>query len=145
MAKIDFTGLAPEITAYISRLETQLKEQSKTVESQKVRIDQLMDTLARFQKSMYGQSSEKRKYVLGEDNNQLSLFNEAEAEENRHAPEADKVAVAGHTRKAKRNKEELTEDLPVVEILCELEDDKLVCEEWTENCECLAKKRFGKN
>lgn len=136
MKTIDLKGLSPELTAYISKLETQLQEQttklqeqSKTVESQKVRIDRLMNMLANFQKTLYGQSSEKSKYVLGEDSQQLSLFNEAEAESNRHAPEPDKVAVAGHTRKAKRTKEELAADLPVVEILCELDDEKLVCEE----------------
>ncbi|ACV62308.1 transposase IS66 [Desulfofarcimen acetoxidans DSM 771] len=123
------TGLTPEVTEYISKLETQLQEQFKTVELQKVRIDRLTDILVKFQKSMYGQSSEKSKYVLGEDNNQLSLFNEAEVESNRHAPEPNKVAVAGHTRKAKRTKEELAANLPVVEILCELEEDKLLCEE----------------
>lgn len=69
---------------------------------------------------MYGQSSEKRKYVLGEENNQISLFNEAEAESNRHAPEPDKVSVTGHTRKAKRTKEELAADASVAEIVCDL-------------------------
>jgi transposase len=92
MKTIDLTGLAPEVTEYISKLElqlnvqtTQLKEQetqlqdhSKTVESMKVRIDRLMDMLAKFQKSMFGQSSEKSKFVLGEETNQLSLFNEAD-------------------------------------------------------------------
>lgn len=38
---MNLTGLAPEITEYISRLETQLQVHSKTVESQQVRIDQL--------------------------------------------------------------------------------------------------------
>jgi len=130
------TGLSPEVTAYILSLETQLKEQTtqlqertKTLESQKIRIDQLMEMLANFQKAMYGQSSEKRKYVLGEEDNQLSLFNEAEAESNHKAPEPDKVSVAGHTRKAKRTKEELAANAPVVEIICDLDEEKQVCEE----------------
>lgn len=129
MEKIDLTGLSPEVTAYISKLEAQLQEQTKTVETQQVRIDQLMGMLAKLQKTMYGQSSEKRKYVLGEDDNQLSLFNEAEVEAKRHAPEPTKVSVSGHTRKAKRTKEELAADIPVVEILCELDTEKLDCAE----------------
>lgn len=128
METIDLTGLSPDVTEYISSIKTQLNEQSKTVESQKLRIDQLMDIVAKLQKSMYGQSSEKRKYVLGEDNNQLSLFNEAEAELNRQAPEPDKVSISEHTRKTKRTKEELAADVPVVEILCELDEEKLECE-----------------
>jgi transposase len=122
MEKIDLTELSPEVTEYISRLETQLQEQQ-------VRIDRLMDMLAKSQKAMYGQSSEKSKYVIGEDNNQLSLFNEAEAESNRQAPEPDKVSIAGHVRKARRTREELAADAPVVEIICELDEEKLVCGE----------------
>lgn len=120
-------GLSPEVNEYILSLETQLQEQSKTVESQKVRIDRLMEILANSQKAMYGQSSEKSKYVLGEDDGQISLFNEAEAESNRKAPEPDKVSISEHIRKAKRTREELAADAPVVEIICELEEEKLVC------------------
>lgn len=146
MKTIDLKGVSPEITAYISTLETQLKEQttqlqerSKTVESQKVRIDRLMDMLANFQKTMYGQSSEKSKYVLGEDTNQISLFNEAEAESNNKAPEPDKVAVSEHIRKAKRTKEELAADLPVVEIVCELDKETLECKECSGKMRVLGK------
>jgi len=135
MKTIDCTGLEPDVTEYISRLETQLneqknqlQEQSKTVESQNVRIVQLIDMLANLQKSMYGQSSEKSKYVLGEEDNQISLFNEAEAESNSKAPEPSKVTVTEHIRKAKRTKEEIAANVPVVEILCQLEEEKLNCE-----------------
>lgn len=143
MKTIDLKGVSPEITEYILTLETQLneqttqlQEQSKKVESQKIRIDRLMDMLANFQKTMYGQSSEKSKYVLGEDANQISLFNEAEAESNSKAPEPTKVSVSEHIRKAKRTKEELAADIPVVEILCELDEAKCVCGK------CTGKMRF---
>jgi len=143
MKKQDLTGLSPDITEYISSIEkqleeqtTQLQEKSKTVESQQVRIDRLMNMLANFQKSMYGQSSEKSKYVLGEDTNQISLFNEAEAESNSKAPEPSKVSIAEHTRKPKRTKEELAANVPVIEILHELDQDKLDCNK------CHGKMRF---
>jgi len=127
MEKIDLKGLPPKVNEYISRLENQVQEQSKTVESQKVRIDQLMDILAKFQKTTFGQSSEKSKYVLGGDNGQISLFNEAEAESKRQAPEPDKISISGHIRKARRTRDELAADAPVVEIICELDEEKLVC------------------
>ena len=134
MKTIDYTALSSDVTEYISRLETQLNEQktqlqdqSKTVESQKVRIVRLTDMLANLQKSMFGQSSEKSKYVLDDDNSQLSLFNEAEAESNSKAPEPSKATVTEHIRKAKRTKEELAANVPVVEILCELDEEKLGC------------------
>ena len=152
MKTIDCTDLAPDVIEYISRLETrlneqtnQLHEQSKTVESQNVRIVRLIDMLANLQKSMYGQSSEKSKYVLGEEENQISLFNEAEAESNSKAPEPSKVAVTEHIRKAKRTKEELAANVPVVEILCELDEEKLDCEICDGKCGFSAKRPFGKN
>ena len=141
-------GLPPEVTEYILKLETQLKEQetklqqqSKTVETQKVRIDQLMNILSNFQKNTYGQSSEKSKYILGEESNQISIFNEAEVEANRNAPEPTVLSVSGHARKAKRTKEELAANLPVVEIICELEDDKLLCGECDGTMRVLGKEQ----
>ena len=121
MEKIDLTGLLPEQIEYISGLE-------KQVENQKLRIDQLMEILAKSQKSMYGQSSEKSRYVLGDENGQISLFNEAESESNCKAPEPDaETVVAEHIRKAKRTKEELAENLPVVEVICDLTEEERIC------------------
>lgn len=129
MKDADFVGLPPEVTEYISKLETQLNEQSQIVDSQHARIEQLTDMVTNLQKLMFGRSSEKSKYVLGDDDLQLSLFNEAEAEVNRQAPEPDKVTVLEHARKAKRTKEEIAAQAPVLEIVCELGQEALVCQE----------------
>ncbi|MDD3880553.1 MAG: IS66 family transposase [Syntrophomonas sp.] len=121
MEKLDGTGLSPDVTEYISSLE-------KQVESQKMRIDQLMDILAKSQKAMYGQSSEKSRYVLGEESDQVSLFNEAEAETNSKAAEPTaETLIPEHVRKAKRTKEELAETLPVVEIICDIPEEQQIC------------------
>lgn len=72
------TGLSHEQIEHISSLESKVNELSKTIESQKMRIDQLMDILAKSQKTMYGRASEKSRYALGEESNQLLLFNETE-------------------------------------------------------------------
>jgi len=114
MEEINVEGLSPEVTAYIAHLEAQ--------------IEQLQEKLARLQKTMFGPSSEKRRYVLKDNPNQLSLFNEAELEADKHAPEPTQVSVKGYTRKPKRTKEELAEELPVEEILCELEEDEFKCQ-----------------
>lgn len=98
-------GLSPEVTAYIPGLETQISEKQ-------VRINRLTDMLAKLQKSMFGQSSEKSRYVLGEDFNQLSLFNEAELESNSKAPEPTPVSISGHTRKVKRQRKNLPQTFP---------------------------------
>lgn len=125
------TGLSPAQIEYILSLEKQAAratELSQTVEAQRMRIDQLMDILAKSQKAMYGRSSEKSRYVLDEESNQLSLFNETELEANYNAEEPTaKTVVSVHTRKAKRTKEELAESVPVVEIVCDLSEFKNAC------------------
>jgi transposase len=122
MQKIDITGLSPEQIEYVAGLE-------KAVESQQVRINQLMDMLAKTQKALYGRSSEKSRYVLGEESDQISLFNEAEAETSNKAEELTvQTIVASHARKPKRTKEELAETVPVVEVVCDLDEDKRICD-----------------
>lgn len=136
-----FTGISPEVAEYISGLEKQLDAQSKIVESQKIQIDRLTEIVVNLQKSVYGRSSEKSKYVLGEGNDQLLLFNEAEAESNSKAPEPEKITVAGHARKTKRTREEIAADAPVVEILCELDKESLSCEECGSSMRVLGKEK----
>ena len=59
---------------------------------------------------MFGKSSEQLKYMDGAE--QLSIFNEAEQEYSAGAAEpTNETLVASHTRKAKRTKEQLTENL----------------------------------
>ena len=121
MQKINFTGLSPEQIEYVSTLE-------KVVENQQIRINQLTELLIKSQKALYGQSSEKRRYVFGEDNGQISLFNEAEVTANNKAEEpAVQTIVAAHVRKPKRTKEELAQTVPVVEVVCDLDEDKRSC------------------
>jgi transposase len=128
METIDKSGFTPEQIEYISELEKEKSELNKTIEDQKIRINNLMDILAKSQKAMFGRSSEKSRYVLGEDSDQLSLFNEIEHETNSTAEEPTvETIVKAHARKPKRTREELAETLPVVEIVCDLANDKNTC------------------
>ena len=71
--------------------------------------------LAEFQKNLFGSSSEKSRYVLNEDE-QLNLLNEEEAEANVQEPEPTLETVTyKRERKPIRTKEELAENLPVPE------------------------------
>lgn len=128
METIDKSGLTPEQIEYITKLEKREAELTQTIESQKIRINNLMDILAKSQKAMFGSSSEKSRYVLGEDSNQISLFNEAEREANSNAEEPTvETMVKAHARKPKRTKEELAETLPVVEVICDLPEGENKC------------------
>lgn len=122
MQKVDMKGLSPDQIEYITSLE-------EKVESQQIRINHLMDMLAKTQKALYGRSSEKRRYVLGEGSEQISLFNEAEVETSSKAEEPTvQTIVSSYSRKPKRTKEELAKTVPVVKIICDLDEDKRTCD-----------------
>ena len=66
--------------------------------------------------------------MLGEDSDQLSLFNEIEQETNSTAEEPTvETVVKAYARKPRRTREDLAETFPVVEIVCDLANDKNTC------------------
>ena len=68
------------------------------IELLKKKLGHMTEIFANSQRARFGQSSEKSEYVLGK--GQLSLFNEAEAEQNVKAKEpTEETFVATHTRK----------------------------------------------
>ena len=106
--------LPPEEEAKLrAELEAALAENT----SLKTENDALREQLAALKKAVYGQRSEKSEYVL-EGGEQLSLFNEAECEENRREREREEsIVVAPHTRKRKRTHDEMAANLPLEEVI----------------------------
>lgn len=86
------------------------------------------ELLLNAQWARFGQSSEKRSYVIPE---QLGMFNEAELEQDHKAPEPieETLTVKEHQRKRKpkRNAEELTDGLLVKEVVLEFSEDEQSC------------------
>ncbi len=85
------------------------------------------ELLLNAQRARFGQSSEKREYVMPQ---QLGLFNEAEAEQDHKAPEPTEetlTTVKEHKRKPKRTVDELTDGLPVKEVVLELPEEERFC------------------
>ena len=115
MAEIKLESMSQEeLIACIKTLQTK-------IEKQEVIIKNMNEMLTKNRKAMFGKSGEQLKYIDGSE--QLSFFNEAETEYNAGAVEPkEETVVAAHTRKAKRTKEELTENLPHKEVVIELED-----------------------
>ena len=119
MKKIDLNDTKSDTLFYIQALEKQVQEQQ-------MRIDKLGEMLAKAQKALYGQSSEKSRYVLS-DMDQLSMFNEADLETQKKAEEPTAEQVISFVRKPKRTKEEIAESLPVVEVVCDLKEEEKAC------------------
>ena len=119
MEKMVFEGLPAPTIEYISGLENRLEQ----MQSQ---IDRLTELLILSQKSRFGSSSEKAKYILSDEYEQGMLFNEAEVYAKEDEPEP--VIVESHTRKPKRTKEELAKSLPVQEVVIDLPEDERICD-----------------
>ena len=117
-----------KVQEYITTLQNQIEEkdnkiekQQDTIEKQQDTIEHLNDVISKYKKMVFGKKSEKKTYVFPE---QLSLFNEAETEENAKAPEpTEQTIVKAHTRNKKRTQEERFGELPHEEVILELEDN----------------------
>ena len=124
------TYTAAEVAALESTIQTQqsqIQAQQAQIEELKRKLDHMNEVFANAQRARFGQSSEKASYVLNED--QISLFNEAEKEQDHKAaePTEETFAVKAHARKKKRTLDEITANLPEKEILLELPEEQLVC------------------
>ena len=96
----------------------ELAAENEALRAQNERLQHQVDIL---QKAVFGPKSEKR--VLANsysDSEQMSFFNEAETEARRE--ESESVTVPEHKRKKKRSRAEIIGDLPVEEVVHEVED-----------------------
>ena len=63
--------------AEVAVLEDKIQQQQAQIEELKRKLEHMNEVFANAQRAQYGQSSEKKTYVLNED--QMNFFNEAEA------------------------------------------------------------------
>ena len=113
--------------AEVAVLEDTILKQKQEIDELKRKLEHMNEVFANAQRARFGQSSEQKNYVLGKD--QLSLFNEAEKEQDHKAeePNPDTVLVAAHERKKKRSQAEMLNHLPEEEVLLEIPEEQLVC------------------
>lgn len=123
------TNQAQKSTAEIAALESALKAKDDEIARLHRKLERMNELLLNAQRARFGQSSEKRTYVMSDEAEQLALFNEAEVEQDVKAaePTEETFTVAAHTRKKKRTVEELAKELPVEEIVLELHDEQNHC------------------
>ena len=126
--------------AEVAVLEETILKQKAEIDDLKRKLEHMNEVFANAQRARFGQSSEKKNYVLTEE--QISLFNEAEAEQNHKAeePAEETFTVNAHKRSKKRTLDELTQNLPVREVLLELDEDQLVCDKCGGNMKPIGKK-----
>ena len=125
-SKITYT--AAEVAELIRPLTQSVEALQKENAELKRKLEHMNEVFANAQRARFGQSSEKKTYVLSED--QMSLFNEAESCQDHKAeePAEETFTVKAHARKKKRTIDELAKNLPVEEIVIDLPESKLTCD-----------------
>lgn len=113
--------------AEVAVLEEKIQQQQAQIEELKRKLEHMNEVFANAQRARFGQSSEKASYVLSED--QISLFNEAEKEQDHKAeePKPDTIFVPAHERKKKRSQAEMLNHLPEEEVLLEIPEEQRIC------------------
>ncbi len=99
----------------------------------KLKLEHMNEILVNMQRARFGQSSEKQKKVSPD---QLSVFNEAEAEQDPKALEPDEktIIVPEHKRKPKKSLEEKIKELPSEEVIIDLPEDERNCSHCGKPC-----------
>lgn len=106
--------------------DTYIEQLEKTIKNLQDQVSNLTEMVMLLQKEKFGPSSEK---TVKPNEEQLSLFNEAEVEADGHTiSEPIKKSVKGYLRiDARTKREELLKDLPVVEIECDVPAEEQFC------------------
>ena len=125
-SKITYT--AAEVAELIRPLTQSVELLQKENAALKRKLEHMNEVFANAQRARFGQSSEKKSYVLSED--QMSLFNEAESCQDHKAeePAEETFTVKAHARKKKRTIDELARNLPVEQVVIDLPESKLTCD-----------------
>ena len=110
----------------IAELEHENSMLRAEIDDLKLKLEHMNEILVNMQRAHFGQSSEKQKYVSPD---QLSVFNEAETEQDPKAPEPDEktIIVPEHKRKPKRSLEDKIKELPSEDVILELPEEEAVC------------------
>ena len=121
------TYTAAEVADLIRPLTQSVEALQKENDELKRKLEHMNEVFANAQRAQYGQSSEKKTYVLNED--QMNFFNEAEDCQDHKAeePTEETFTVKAHARKKKRTIDELAKNLPVEEVIFDLPEAQRTC------------------
>ena len=119
-----------EATKKCSELEKENKELKRSNEDKDLRIEHLTELVIKRNKMLFGQKSEKGKYLCDGQLSFEGVFNEAEFESDLSIPEPTEEKIIKKTAKTgkHRGRNEIRADLETVKKVYELPEDQLVCD-----------------
>jgi transposase len=119
-----------EIQQQLAQLHNTVASLTRQNKEKDAEIARLHQILLNMQRSRFGQTSEKRSYILDDHTEQLTIFDQSGMDA-AGAPHAEatpqtgtQVPVTSHTRKKKRTLEELCASLPVQEHIVDLPEEE---------------------
>lgn len=121
-----------ELIAQVSALQKQIKYLSDNTQKLTTEVKELkelnkwyLEQLKLSKKKIFGASAEK----ISEEYGQLNFFNEAEAERTEllAEPEIEEVVIEKHTRKKKSSYSEKYKNLPVEEVIYDVDPQDKIC------------------
>ena len=132
-----------ELEHQISMLIAENDSQKEEINNLRQKLEHMNEILLNMQRARFGQSSEKQKYVSPD---QLSVFNEAEAEQDPKAPEPDEktIIVPEHKRKPKRPLADRMGELPSEDVILELPEYERYCPNCGNSLRIMGKKFLRK-
>lgn len=120
-----------ELESQNAELESEKTKLEKKIEEKDLHIEHLTELVLKRNKMLFGQKSEKAKFI---NDGQLvfeGIFNEAEAESDKSAVEPTIEKVTRKTNKTgqHRGRKEIRADLETKKIVYEVPEDQRICEE----------------
>ena len=114
-----------------SELEQEIAEKDKVIENKDLRIEHLTELVLKRNKMLFGQKSEKGKFICdGQIALDGSIFNEAEAESNPVAAEPNVETITKQSKKTgqHRGRKEIRADLETKKVVFELPENLQTCD-----------------
>lgn len=114
-----------------SELEKENADLKQSNENKDLRIEHLIELILKRNKMLFGQRSEKGKYICdGQIALDGSMFNEAETESNPAAPEPTVETVTKKSKKTgqHRGRKEIRADLETKKVVFELPENQQICD-----------------
>ena len=124
------TKKCSELETEKAELEKKIEEKDKALEDKDLRIEHLTELVLKRNKMLFGQKSEKGKYLCDGQLSFEGIFNEAEEQSNFAVPEPTEEKITRKSAKTGKHKgrKEIRADLETKRIVFDLPEDQRICD-----------------
>ncbi|MCR5143354.1 MAG: hypothetical protein K6C68_12690, partial [Ruminococcus sp.] len=123
------TKKCSELESEKAELEKKIEEKEKALEDKDLRIEHLTELVLKRNQMLFGQKSEKGKYLCDGQLSFEGLFNEAEEQSNLALSEPNEEKITRKSAKTgkHRGRNEIRTDLETKKVVFDLPENQLIC------------------